>query len=362
MRRYIIAVAACLMLAATARSASAQVSAAAVPADTVREALRAFSLSRDGVELNGRFSRGSVVVEAGDSVAGPVVTFGGNADIHGIVTGGVYALWGNVTIHPGADVLGGAGAYHGRVILDGGRVRGTLESWPAAVAAAEVQESAPMTVASALRLAAGWTGVAIILGLIVLVLASTNLEATARVLEQDFGRAFFVGVMGQLGFLPLLLLAVVALAITVVGILLVPFLLVAAPIAYAGFVTLGWLALALLSGRALLRSRDDAGSRAEAVRALLVGVLLLMVPWFIVAGLQGTGSVGLGIRLVAIGVSWVASTAGLGATILSRAGSGKALRREKPQPPSQGWATPTPVAGVAAARRPIPARPGATPK
>lgn len=362
MRRRFVALAALLVMAAIPVTVGAQVSSAALPADSVQQALRAFSLTEEGVRLSGVYTSGSHVVAAGDSVKGPVVTLGGSSDIHGFVSGGVYALWGDVTIHEGAEVLGGAGAYNGRVILDGGKVRGALQAWPAAAAAAAAQEAPPMSTARALRLSAGWTGMLLIIGLLVLTLASSNLEATVRALEQDFGRAFFIGVMGQLGFLPLLLLASVALAVTVVGLLLIPFLLVAAPIALAGFVTLGWLALSLLTGRALLRSSDYSGSRKEAVQALMAGVLLLMAPWIIASALQSTGSAALIARIVAIGVTWVAATAGLGATLMSRAGSARPKEGKKPQPPTQGWATPTPVAGVAAARRPIPARPGATPK
>lgn len=361
MRNLLLAAAALLGIAAAPRPATAQVSGAAVQPDTVTEALRAFGLSREGVELNGRFARGGTIVEAGDSVAGPVVTVGGNADIHGFVSGGVLALWGDVTVHPGADVIGGVTAYHGRVIIDGGRVRGSLHASPAAVAPAG-EAAAPMTTGRSISLTLGWTGMMLAVALLVLVVASSNLEATASALEQDFGRAFFVGVLGQFGFLPLLLLLLVLLAITILGALLIPFALVAAPIALAGLVTLGWVALALVCGRALLRGRHGVGTRADAIRAMILGVLLLMAPWVLAALLHGTGTMGLVARVVAVGVTWAAGTAGLGATIISRAGSRQDRPQLSPQAPIQGWATPTPISGVAAARRPIPARPGATPK
>lgn len=363
MRRLVIATAALAFgLAAAPRIGGAQVSGAAAPPDTVREALAAFRLTEEGVELNGRFVRGATTVEAGDSVNGPVVSVGGNAEIRGLVTGSVYALWGDVLVHEGAEIRGSANAYRGRVIIDGGQVRGELHAWSAPDTPRTEEAAVPMTTGRALQLTAGWTGMLVAIGLLVLVLASANLEATVRALEDDFGRALFVGVIGQLGFLPLLLLAVVALAVTILGILLIPFVLVAAPIALAGFVTLGWLALALLTGRALLRSRQGAGTRAEALRALLLGVVLLMAPWIIASALHGAGAMALVMRIVAIAITWVAATAGLGATLVSRAGSGRRVAPVTPQPPLQGWQTPTPVAGVAAARRPIPARPGAAPK
>ncbi|OYV65270.1 MAG: hypothetical protein B7Z72_12395, partial [Gemmatimonadetes bacterium 21-71-4] len=64
------------------------------------------------------------------------------------------------------------------------------------------------------------------------------------------------------------------------------------------------------------------------------------------------------LRAVAVAVTWVALTAGLGATVLTRAGTQHEHPDVTPTPrgPSEplAWQTPTPVAGVAAARRPVP--------
>ncbi len=347
------------MLAATLLFAAqtapkAQSSAAATSPDSVAAALRAFALTEEGVELNGRFVRGDALVEVGDTVQGPLVALG-NADVRGVVLGNVYAIFGDVTVRDGADVRGGARAWRGRVVLDGGRVRGALRAWPIA---STRPATPPMTRARALQLSVGWTGMLIIVGLLVLVIAAPNLEATARVVEQNFGRAFLTGVAGQLAFLPLLLLLVASLVVTVVGILLVPFALVVAPIALAGLVTLGWCAMALVTGRALRKSA--AGSpRAVLIATLGPGIALLMVPWIAAAALQGGGTIALVARIAAFAITWVAVTAGLGGALLSRAGTARAKRTEATPSGPSSWQTPTPVAGVAAARRPVPARPNA---
>ncbi len=340
---------------------AAQVSAAAVPQDSITRALEVLSVSEAGVALNGKVARGTTTILRTDTIRGPLLVIGGNAEVFGVVAGNVYSLWGDVIVHEGAEVYGTASAYRGRVIVDGGRVRGGLHAWPSAVAAAAAAEP-PMTRGRALQLSTGWTAMLVIVGLLVLVLVAPNLEATAKALEQDFGRAFFVGVVGQLGFIPALLLVCVALLATIIGALLIPFVLVAAPVALAGFVTLGWLALALTTGRSMLRSRHDGASRSEALRALTLGVVLLMLPWIVAALLQGSGMAAMIGRVAALAITWVAATAGLGGALLSRAGAGRRRAVEQPVPPLQGWQTPTPVAGVATARRPIPARPGATPK
>src|SRR5690606_19821103 len=171
--------------------------------------------------------------------------------------------------------------------------------------------------------------------------------------EQDFSKAFAIGVAAELGFLPLLLLAIAALSVTIVGILLIPFVLVAAPVALVGLVTLGWLAAALMIGRAEFRSAAEI-DRVAQLRALVPGAGLLFAPWFLAAGLQESGSAAIIARAAAFAIAWVAATAGLGAVILQRVG-----RRASPRPAAAtgGWQTPTPIAGVAAARRPVPARP-----
>lgn len=332
----------------------AQVSRVALPADSTRAALLALRIDEDGLSVNGRFVRGDHEVAGSDTVRGPLVVVQGNADVRGVVLGDVTAIFGDVTVHDGADVRGGVTAWRGRVLIEGGRVGGDVLAAPSHMPDVTAP---PMTRGEALRLTGGWLAMLLTVGFLALVLASRNLDATARVLEQDFGKAFLVGVVGQLGFLPLLILAVVALCVTLLGILLVPFVLVVAPIALGGLITLGWLAMALMLGHALRRGavRDD---RTAMIRALVPGIVLLMTPWAIASMMQGTSASAVLVHAAAIGITWVAATAGLGAAILSRAGTGTSRRSTAPTAPSStGWQTPTPVAGIATARRPVPARP-----
>jgi hypothetical protein len=347
--------AAALLSVVAAQPTAAQVSTAATAEDSA-QALRALDLVEGDITVQGVFKRGDHLVARGDTIRGPLVTFGGSADVQGTVLGNVTAVFGDVTVRDGANIRGSATAWRGRVIVEGGRVAGALHAMPRAAARAATP---PLSTGAALKLSAGWTAMLLIVGLVALVVASRNLDATARMLEHGVGRAFFVGVAGQLGFLPLLLLAVAALAVTLIGILLIPFVLAAAPVALAGLVTLGWLATALMIGRVVLRA-GPGQDRAAMIRALLPGVLLLMLPWILAAALQEAGTVVVVARAFALGVTWVAATLGLGAAILSRAGTA-ASRRTQPAPPAAGagWQTPTPIGGVAAARRPVPARPEA---
>jgi hypothetical protein len=150
---------------------------------------------------------------------------------------------------------------------------------------------------------------------------------------------------------------VVVLAITVIGVLLIPFAIVAYIIAAAGLLALGFLAVARFTGRGFFHPSAGDATRSVSLRALVIGVALYLGVWLVVAALTWMPSLQPLLRAVACAITWVALTAGLGATVLSRAGT----QHEQPRDaglPSPGapeplaWQTPTPVAGVAAARRP----------
>src|SRR5205085_6261311 len=101
----------------------------------------------------------------------------------------------------------------------------------------------------------------------VLLFAGPNLSETVTTIQRQFVKAFWYGVLGQLVFLPVLLVLIVALALTLLGILLIPFAVVAYGIACAGLVTLGFLAVARLVGGALWTSGGDASNKGRAAGA-----------------------------------------------------------------------------------------------
>jgi hypothetical protein len=71
------------------------------------------------------------------------------------------------------------------------------------------------------------------------------------------------------------------------------------------------------------------------------------------------GGVGVALRVIGALATWTAVSVGLGAVIMTRAGtrvSASAAAQIKPAPTAEHeWQTPTPVTGVTAARRPTPA-------
>lgn len=300
------------------------------------------------------FVRGSRNVPAGSTLTGPVGVAEGNLDVYGRVVGDAVVLGGDIVVHEGGEITGDAMAVNGHVRVAGGRVDGDTRSLNGFAARMGTPAAAPpMTTLDAVKLVVGWFAILFIIGVGVMMFAETNLDGVVLALERGFGRAFWFGVLGQLAILPVLLLLVVGLALTILGVLLVPFAIVAYVIAVAGVVTLGFLAVARLTGGALMRPHA-ATPRAMTLAALFAGLLLYLALWMGAALLTWSPVAGSVLRGVAIAVSWVAATLGFGAALASRAGTQRpgAARPAPRATDDLAWMTPTPVTGVAAARRP----------
>jgi hypothetical protein len=302
------------------------------------------------------FTEGARTVAAGEAITGTVAVANGAADIRGTVTGDVVTYRGDIVVHAGGDITGNAIAIGGKVRAEGGRIGGqTLQL------AGELSEpvagsgSAGSLIASRLALVGGWLAILIVISVGVLVLASDNLSAVADALERHYGNSLVAGVAGQVAALPLLAALLVALVLSVLGILLVPFAAVAYVIVVAGIVMLGFLGTAVVVGRGWRPAPPggDRARRAAMLRALVIGIVVLLAPWAVAGALAPWPLAETIARGVAFAVSWVACTAGLGAAIISRAGITRARSSQAQRAmASPSWQTPTPVAGVVAARRP----------
>lgn len=309
-----------------------------------------------------RFSVGDATIASRSRTTGPVAVANGAVHVRGVVDGDVVAFAGEIIVHEGGEIRGDAIAIQGKVTLDGGRVLGEVRSLsgdlaPPAAGTAGASRFAPGAVIGEIVLAGGWLGVLFVVGIGVLVFASKNLGAVSDALEREFGRALLAGVAAQLAFVPVLALLLLGLALTLLGILLIPFAVVAYVLAAAGLVTLGYLAIANITGRTVFGPApdDERARRAAALKGVLAGLVVLMSPWFVAAALAWSPTGGSIARAVAIAVTWVACSAGLGAALISRGGarrvSAPGTRRAMA---SASWQTPTPVSGVTAARRPTP--------
>jgi hypothetical protein len=309
-----------------------------------------------------RFTQGSRVIAAGDTVAGTVAVSKGTLDVRGVVTGDAVAVDGDVVVHDGGLVRGDAIAVRGRVRLEGGAVLGELRHVTTEASAAAVAAPARspwQATTRAVGLALGWLAVLIVIGFGVMIFAGEYLDGVTGTLERRFARSLWVGLLAQLALLPGLLLLIVGLALTIIGLLLIPFAIVAYLLAVAGLLTLGFLAVARMTGTALTGrgGAERATPRAVVLRALVTGLLFYLGFWLVAGAFAWSPLVFAILTGVAGVVTWVALTAGLGATILSRAGVRRGGQAPTVVAPADdlGWQTPTPVSGVVAARRPTPA-------
>jgi hypothetical protein len=353
-----------LALVAGGTPLGAQQRAGRVSADSLARALDNLRNSSDSswIPAAATFAFGDSTIAVNHRTPGPMAIAGGTLDVRGAVTGNAVVYGGDIVVHQGGVVHGNAYAILGKVVLDGGTVEGDTHSLSGDLrristpAGAVVRSPAARTV-HALALAGGWLAVLIIVGIGVLIFASTNLDAVSDALERGFGRSLAAGIATELALAPALALLCVGLALTILGVLLIPFAIVAYILAAAGLVTLGLLAIARIAGGTVLGAEQPgaAAHRTAALRSMVYGLLLLMIPWFAAGALSWSPRLELIARMIAVAVTWVAATAGLGAAVVSRGGV-----RRTTAPAAQralntaSWATPTPVAGVTAARRPTP--------
>jgi hypothetical protein len=346
---------------ATPPSTAAQ-AAQAAQLDTARLWLDSLRSEFADVDVSlDNFTTGARTVAAGERISGDLVVFRGDADVHGTVDGDVVALFGNVIAHPGSRVLGDAVAIGGRARLEGGTIDGEIRSVTGSIfAPATVTRTAPVSSTSRnVALSIGWFLFLGLLGGFLALFAREKLERIAETVRDDFTRAFMVGLLGELAIVPAIVLSVIALAITIIGLLLIPFAVVALCLATAGALALGFLAVSFLAGETFQRRGPLAAANSgRALRAVLVGLSFYLGLWLLAAVFTWAGFLGGALKLVSAALTWVAVTVGFGATILSRGGTrvpGVAPLAPPIPEDEVSWQTPTPVSGVAAARRPTPA-------
>jgi hypothetical protein len=332
--------------------------------DNVRRQIDQLRAQPDGkrVPPADSFSVGPRAVPVASTIHGPVATAQGSLDVYGRVEGSAFALDGDIVVHNGGVITGDAISIGGRVLLDGGRIDGeqlTLSA-PPSYTIRTAQTSTPLTTWQSVKLVVGWFALLVLIGLGVLIFAEPNMDGVVEAMEGNFAKAFWFGVLGEIVALPALVLLCIGLALTILGVLLIPFAVVAYAIALVGLLALGFLAVARLTGRFWSRvdSATPNAARTANLRALLTGLVLYLGLWLLAAIFTWQPIAGAVLRGIALAVSWVGVTVGLGAALLSRAGTKRLDARERaavrrPAPADLAWQTPTPVTGVAAARRPF---------
>jgi hypothetical protein len=300
-------------------------------------------------------------------VRGSVATVGGPLIIAGTVDGDAATVAGNITLLPGSVVHGNVTAVGGEVNASAGTVNGEIRSTAGKIGpVAKVVAARAPRAHHEFRLSLATLGLMLIIGLGVLTFASEPLDAAALAVSEQFGRALGYGIVGALAVVPLLVVLVVAVCLTIIGIVFSPVVVVAYALIVLGIALIGFFAVAETTGRAIYRRRqalDPLSERGAKLRALVTGIGIYGGLWVVAAMLGSVAVLGVLLHVLASAVTTIAILVGCGAVLVSRrdartAATIRAQTGAHPSPiPDLLWQTPTPVGGVAAARRPTPPPP-----
>lgn len=309
-------------------------------------------------------------VEAGETVD-DVVVLGGDLRIRGKVTGDAVVVGGRLILEESGLVEGDATVTGGSIVENGGRIRGEMRMLDAVgnevegearraaaegrAAADEARREAEMvrheahqemarhTRAARFGHERGWfdpirRGFAGLISTLAfgLVLASLGgvltfygrpyLETVSDTARGVTLRAGAVGLAATFLIVPAFVVLVVALAVSIIGI---PFLLIAVPfypLAIAAAVALGLLATAHAIGERTAEQRNNGYEfrYRNSYAYLFTGLGMLVAPLIAANLIEMTGFlhfIGVLLKVVTWAVIWAVSTVGLGAVILSRAGT-----------------------------------------
>jgi len=268
-----------------------------------------------------------------------------DAVLAGTVAANVIVAEGSLLITPTARLEGDVVAINATV-QNRGTIVGTLRDAPqfAPVIAPPVAPSAPIRIQGPSFLSNLWSGLGSLartiamyvffafLGGVVVYFFRGHLEAVSDTVSYSFGRSFLAGVAAEVLFFPIALV----LLVLIVTAIAIPFYI----LAFAGLSLLGYVAVAHAAGENLTRYRYPSWAarmrRSNSYYYLWngLGVLLAL---FAGAAITEVFSPLLGwahdLLIVAAWIlTWVAATSGLGAALLSRAGTQRTFARPRELP------------------------------
>ena len=273
------------------------------------------------VPFIGRYAKvitGDYTVPAGTTTPGSVTVFRGNLDVYGNVDGAATAMGGDVIVHEGGRVRGGAVALGGRVRNEGGSILGVIkEAGPMHNRQTVSFGGRPRTTLGSLVSAFLWLVVLLIVGTFVLFFLRDYLSRTVEVITNETGRSLFTGVLSGLLSIPTLFVITIGLAITIIGIFLIPIGVGVYILGLSGIAILGFLAVAQVTGIAIAGKRNAETPAGQELQYLYTGVLAFSALWIIAAAFTWFPILGAILRMLAFSVTFVAVATGFGAVILS---------------------------------------------
>jgi hypothetical protein len=271
-----------------------------------------------GIRKYAQVVTGDYTVPAGASTSGSVMVIRGNLDIYGNVDGAATAVLGDVVVHDGGRVRGGAVALGGKVVNEGGSILGVVkEVGPTHNRSTVSFGGRPRTTLGSLVAAILWLVVLLLVGTIVALYMQDYFKRAVEVVTNESGRSLLTGVVGGLLSIPALITIVVAFAITIIGVFFIPIGVTAFLIAVGGIGMLGFLAVAQVTGTAIAGKRAAETPAGQDLQFLYTGILAFSALWILAAAFTWFPVIGTMLRMFAFAVTLVAVATGFGAVLLT---------------------------------------------
>src|SRR5437763_10412688 len=156
-----------------------------------------------GLKRYSQVQTGDLTIPAGASTSGSVMTLRGDLDVYGNVDGAATAVGGDVIVHEGGRVRGGAVALGGRVRNEGGSILGVIKDMGPTHNRATVSFGGrPRTTLGSLVSAFIWLVVLLLVGTFVLFFLRDYFNRTVEVITNETGKSLFTGVLSGLLSIP----------------------------------------------------------------------------------------------------------------------------------------------------------------
>src|SRR6202163_2699704 len=271
-----------------------------------------------GLRGYAQVNTGDLTIPAGTTTSGSVAAIRGDLNVYGNVDGAATAILGDVIVHQGGRVRGGAVALAGHVRNEGGSILGVIKDVGATHNRSTISFGGrPRTTLGSLAAAFLWLVVLLLVGTFVLFFLGDYFKRAVEVVTNETGRSLLTGVLGGLASIPALIALVVAMAITIIGIFFIPIGVAAFLIAVSGIAILGFLAVAHVTGIAIAGKRNAETPGGQELQFLYTGILAFSALWIVAAAFTWFPILGSILRMLAFSVTFVAVATGFGAVILS---------------------------------------------
>ena len=291
-----------------------------IAAVTAQDAL---AQEHDGLRLQAfrnyaQVRTGDLVIPAGSTTSGSVMVIRGNLDVYGNVDGAATAILGDVIVHEGGRVRGGAVALMGHVRNEGGSILGVIKDVGTTHNRSTVSFGGrPRTTIGSLVSAIVWLVVLLLMGTFVLFFMRDYFTRAVEVVTNETGRSLFTGVLAGLATVPAMVALCIAMAITIIGIFFIPIGVAAFLVAVGGIAILGFLAVAHVAGIAISHKSKSETPAGEELQYLFTGILAFSALWIVAAAFTWFPILGSILRVLAFSVTLVAVATGFGAVVLS---------------------------------------------